>query len=431
MAVFQAGPYQSQVFRFINRKVRRWRDRLEVTLRQLKGVASWSGQILLYPVYVAYQAVRLASAKFQQLTASYPSQEQPAELVDRPSPPQVDTPVQQVLLLAQALVTEPDLLAGSLPHPALLPAPPEGQLVLTGIPALTHQRSAAQELPQRSDGSTRLVHSVSSCNSSIEVLDSACLQPGEPAPGGGSVFLPEGATGPIRIQGIATLLETRGLVLVTAQNHILNILTPAQQQQLRQRMIWEMAVYGRYQRLHRASQRVLSRIRPAGQESPVLAPVKQFQALMAWVQSGPIAIAANLFQEETLEPDFPLLAWNQSVLLTIASPSVVALELRLPSSPGQPAPPPLLVEHDHSQETPGLLVPAPLGALTHAPILEQQLATKIKPELERHPYQPHYIDIQATLVEYTQTHLQRFFRLLDSFFLWMEEFFTTIWRYFS
>lgn len=426
MAIFQAGPYQSQVFRFINRQVRRWRDRLEVTLRQLKVVASWSGQILLYPVYVAYQAARLASAKVQQLTASYPSQKKPAEPGDRPIPPQVDTPVQQVIQLAQTLITEPPLLAGSRPYPALSPPLPGGQLVSPGNPALTHQPPASQELAQPPDGYPTLANSVNcfkpSNDSAIEVLDSACLQPGETNPGG--------VTGPIKIQGIATLLATRGLVLVTDQNQILDVLTPTQQRELRQRMIWEMATYGRYQRLQRVSQRVLARIRPANPDSRVLGPVKQFQALMAWVQRGSVAITANLFQEATLEPDFPLATWDQSVLWPIASPFVAAPEPLLPSGPEQLAIPDLLVEPDRYQEPPGPLVSAPLAALTHSPVSGQPIVSQIRPELEGHSYQPQYIDIQATLVEYTQTHLQNLLRLLDKFFFWLEKYFTLIWRRF-
>jgi hypothetical protein len=51
------------------------------------------------------------------------------------------------------------------------------------------------------------------------------------------------------IRGIATQRSSRTLVLVTAQNEILDILTPQQQQRLQERIIGEVAKYWRYQRL--------------------------------------------------------------------------------------------------------------------------------------------------------------------------------------
>lgn len=51
------------------------------------------------------------------------------------------------------------------------------------------------------------------------------------------------------IRGIATQRSSRTLVLVTAQNEILDILTPQQQQRLQERIIGEVAQYWRYQRL--------------------------------------------------------------------------------------------------------------------------------------------------------------------------------------
>ena len=51
------------------------------------------------------------------------------------------------------------------------------------------------------------------------------------------------------VRGIATQLSSHTLVLVTAQNEILDILTSQQQQKLQERIIGEIADYWRYQRL--------------------------------------------------------------------------------------------------------------------------------------------------------------------------------------
>lgn len=53
------------------------------------------------------------------------------------------------------------------------------------------------------------------------------------------------------VQGIATLLQPRRLVLVTNTNQILDILTPAQQRQLQWRIVWELATYYRQVRIIR------------------------------------------------------------------------------------------------------------------------------------------------------------------------------------
>ncbi len=115
------------------------------------------------------------------------------------------------------------------------------------------------------------------------------------------------------IQGIATVLETRSLVLVTNQNQVLDVLTTEQQDTLRQRIIWEVAKYGRYQRMRQSSRQVFLRLNSTPENTHVLPPVRAFKQLMAWVQASPMAIATNLFQESSLlpaieaQPELPIL----------------------------------------------------------------------------------------------------------------------------
>jgi hypothetical protein len=78
-------------------------------------------------------------------------------------------------------------------------------------------------------------------------------------------------------------------------------LTLEQQQQLCQRLSWEIASYWRQLRLAQAHQPKLSApLRLPKNQPKALAPVRMFWQLMAWVQTGPVAIAANLFQESSL-----------------------------------------------------------------------------------------------------------------------------------
>ncbi|MFW5666771.1 MAG: hypothetical protein ACOC2Z_14725, partial [Coleofasciculus sp.] len=107
----------------------------------------------------------------------------------------------------------------------------------------------------------------------------------------------------VEIQGVASLLPTRTLVLVSVANEILDILTPEQQQKLVARISWELANLYRQWRLVdtlKASgvQRQLSHLA----KPSLFLPLRLFWQLMAWVQTSSVAIAINLFGESTLVP---------------------------------------------------------------------------------------------------------------------------------
>ena len=97
---------------------------------------------------------------------------------------------------------------------------------------------------------------------------------------------------------MASLLATRHLVLVTTQNQLLDILTLAQQQHLQQRIALELADYWRYQRLMQLAQQPAPPfLPPPVDRKHLLPPVRLFRQLMGWMQTSPVAIAANLFRE--------------------------------------------------------------------------------------------------------------------------------------
>ncbi len=103
------------------------------------------------------------------------------------------------------------------------------------------------------------------------------------------------------IQGVATLLETRSLVLVTVKNEILDILTPEQQQKLSARISWEIANLFRQwhiagKSLHTKQPHRFSSMAGAN----LFLPVRMFWQLMGWVQTSPIAVTLNLFSESAL-----------------------------------------------------------------------------------------------------------------------------------
>jgi hypothetical protein len=101
------------------------------------------------------------------------------------------------------------------------------------------------------------------------------------------------------ITGIATLPETRNLVLVNHENEILDVLTSEQQQELDQHISFEVAHYWhqrhQLEEIQGSSNIVLA---PPEESANLFLPVRFFRRLMSWVQTGPIATVVNLFQED-------------------------------------------------------------------------------------------------------------------------------------
>lgn len=260
MSSAPSGRYQSRFFNFVARRSRQFADKLDQTIRQMKVATVWGAQILLYPFYALFQTSRLVGRQLQTSVADHLPRLMGFKQGDQSGGiPKVDRPVQKVL---EAIATWelPAITAPlALEHAAL-----EGELAIW---------SAASDLA---------------------ISASIPLAVGEQ--NGTPVATAKPA---IAIQGVASLLETHSLVLVTTQNQILNVLTPAQQQQLHHRIIWEVSDYQRSLRL--ATRRPWRSLVGSQPKNPqILPPVRWLYRLMAWVQTSPVAIAANLFQESTL-----------------------------------------------------------------------------------------------------------------------------------
>lgn len=332
-----------------------------------------------------------------------------------------DLPIQQALLTVQEFS-----LSGRIP--VLLPASDVQGTVVDTTPVLPAAGKVIHALPKQ-------------------------MQSGH-----GAVPLVEAAA--VFIQGLATVLETRSLVLVTNQNQILNVLTAEQQAHIQQKIIWEVAHYGRYLQIRQATQRALSRVHPSPEDSPVLPPVRAFQQLMAWVQSGPVAIAANVFREAALpqenhwaphsatalppssSPGFsitadPLRAWKgaqhhlarlsfslaNSLPVPRMNPATtvgaIALVPDFPLVP--PVSPPVAapVAGKQSQRKTAL---SPGGTrVTQAGIARRATEGAAVPR-------PEYIDTQATPVGYVQPLWKKFLRGLDQLLLWLESAIVALWK---
>lgn len=150
------------------------------------------------------------------------------------------------------------------------------------------------------------------------------------------------------VRGVACLLKTQTLVLVNSYNQVLDILSPQQQFQLHQRIVLEAATYHRRYRLQVEAQQAAHRahtlarrwgrfLPPPHSKSTTLPPVRAFQSLMGWIQTSPVAIATNVFQESVLVsvPDRPQI--TQTLALTKRPTALSNMPLRSPVSlPSKP-----------------------------------------------------------------------------------------------
>jgi hypothetical protein len=82
-----------------------------------------------------------------------------------------------------------------------------------------------------------------------------------------------------QIQGVATLLTSRRLVLTTTEQDLLDILTPEQQQVLHQRIVWEVSSYW-YTRKRNVTQRLGCRL----QLPPWVQPLRQLATVPVRLQ---------------------------------------------------------------------------------------------------------------------------------------------------
>lgn len=304
-----SGRYNSKVFNFFSRQSLRLRDQSALTWRNVKLAAVWGVQILLYPIYVGFQATRLVGKQLKQTGRQVlPRLRSAGKRVFNPDPIALtssDTPIQQTL---QSITALPVSSA-------------QGQDVLL-LPAETKpdvERELSLYLRQHP--------SSESTENSTADLSASALVPAF------AETTPDIAA--IRIQGVASLLETRGIVLVTTRNQILDILTVEQQTQLARRIVAETANYLRQRRLFlspHADRLFVSNALPLPKESPnALLPIRLFQKAMAWMQRGSVAVSADLFQESQLALPAAAQTWaladaNSLGQLRSAQPSWVMVE---------------------------------------------------------------------------------------------------------
>jgi len=376
-----SGRFQSRVFSELSRQRLKWGDRLQRWVRHSRIAASWSAQVLLYPIYVGFQAVRMASRQLGQ--ARHGAQPRLKALMSafrratgRPTtpviPPSTSTPIYKVLAAVEGLGLE---VVKPAPDPALL---------------LTPARAGAI------------------------------------APQGTALPVTTSAT----VQGIASLLATRALVLISTENAVLDVLTKSQQALLRQRLVAELADYWRDRRqLAWAEDFQVLPLPPPPVSARLLPPIRGFYQLMAWEQRSDVAIAANLFQEAVLamyfghDPEEALAVLPDERMQASTSQALVRSPVSLPvvaAAPGQ-------LQHSLEADSATALV-VPQSDPQTAVIPFEPPSTAVSTQIDSQALQP-YIETQAQLVAYEQHPLERLLQWLDQGMVWLETQIARLWHW--
>jgi hypothetical protein len=270
-----SGRFQSHLFSFVARQTQKLVDKTTAVLRHTKVALIWTTQILLYPVYALFQSTRLIGQQIGQTVQQ--SFLQLTQTTETELELAADTPIQRVLNALQSSEVDEK---------------PETEAIQTNF----FQRAIARFNPssllaKRAEGN------------------------------------PLSLSSPLPIQGIASLIPTGKLVLVTTDNQIMDILTIEQQEHLRQRIIWEMAIYWRYCRQRHLNSTASLAIADRPNSLPL---VRVFHQLMGWVQRSPVALSTNLFQESALVEQPSELAWfSPEVSLTF---HVAPVSLKVPTT---------------------------------------------------------------------------------------------------
>ncbi|MEH2457496.1 hypothetical protein [Nostoc sp.] len=224
MSSGSSSRYQSRLFNFVHQQSRRVTQQWEHTFRHLQVATKWGVEVLLYPVYLLFQS---SESSEKTLHTKEPQTRLKLQPNDPDFPPEtlpnVDTPIQHALEVVHYLSS--DELASTPAKTSELFNP----LSLLGVFRLKF-------VDNNSTNNANLTQSSNITENKAENVNRLHLE---------NVLRQHL---PI-VRGIATNLMNRNLVLVTADNEILDILTPQQQAKLEDRIINEVAKYWQSWRL--------------------------------------------------------------------------------------------------------------------------------------------------------------------------------------
>ncbi|MCC5631164.1 hypothetical protein [Nostoc sphaeroides] len=224
MSSGSSGRYQSRLFNFVHQQSRRVTQQWEHTFRHLQVATKWGVEVLLYPVYLLFQSSESSGKTLQTKEPQTRLKLQPNDTDFQPEIPNVDSPIQHVLEAVNYLSSNE---AASTPTRVKPLALLEVLRMKFADNKSTNNPNFTQlsNITENQSGSLNPLQLENALNQHLLV-----------------------------VRGIATNLMTRRLVLVTADNEILDILTLQQQAKLEDRIINEIANYWKSWRLIIAKQ---------------------------------------------------------------------------------------------------------------------------------------------------------------------------------
>jgi hypothetical protein len=271
------GPYQSRLLNFISKQSRQVADNCDRTWRQIKQTTLSATQILLYPAYLLVQSSRMLSRQLRESSQKvdlpelqeYDGEENPdfsgnwypGEISDESS-------IDQILNLAENLLNSSQTATTLVSFPLLIQTNPATEKADRDLhPAINFIKQAAK-------------HQTTSVLEPPQAKTQLDSKP--------------------KVEGIASFIPARTLVLVGGDNRILDILTPEQQELLESRITWEVANDGPERREIAQKELKFNLGLESAAKKARLAPVRRFWELMAWLQSSPVAVKRNQFGESIL-----------------------------------------------------------------------------------------------------------------------------------
>jgi hypothetical protein len=274
------GPYQSRLLNFISKQSRQVADNCDRTWRQIKEATLTATQILLYPAYLLVQSSRMLGRQLRESSQKVDLPEL-QEVVDDENP---DLPQNwyQGETLEESSIAEILHLAENLLNLS------QTAKTLASFPLLINQGNAANNLhPAINFSGQTAKHQITT-----SVLEQPLAKT--------QLNTTPAIVGEPKVQGIASFIPARTLVLVGRENQILDILTPEQQEMLEGRITWEIANCGPGRREIAQKELKFNLGLESAAKKAQLPPVRRFWELMTWVQTSPVALKRNQFGESIL-----------------------------------------------------------------------------------------------------------------------------------
>ncbi|MEG4227831.1 hypothetical protein QUA35_04420 [Microcoleus sp. N9_B2] len=267
------GPYQSRLLNFISKQSRQVADNCDRTWRQIKEASLTATQILLYPAYLLVQSSRMLGRQLRESSQKVDLPElQEFGGDENPDFPQnwyqgqtsEESSIAEILHLAENLLTSSQTAK-----------------TLASFPLLINQGNAVNDLhPAINFSGETAKHQTTS------VLENPLAK---------TQLKPQA-----KVEGIASFIPARTLVLVGRENQILDILTPEQQEMLEGRITWEIANTEPERREITQKELKFNLGLESAAKKAQLPPMRRFWELMAWLQTSPVALKRNQFGESIL-----------------------------------------------------------------------------------------------------------------------------------